>query len=80
MIAPKAVQFDPSQPYPEHCWASAGEEFYCAAKRGHLRIHKGEWIVDFDGELAVLSDGAYRKFFEGPKVDAKPKKKTARAT
>lgn len=72
----KSAQFDPAAPYPEWAFAFGGNEFYCSSPRGHLRLHKGDWIVEFStGERIVVNDATYQAYFK----ESPPDEPTAKA-
>lgn len=71
----KATQFDPGQPYPEWAFAFGPHEFYCSSPRGHIRLSKSDWIIEFEtGERVVVSDETHQRYFKEPEPDEKKPK------
>ncbi len=63
----KAIQFDPTKPYPEEAWCQGPGAFYMASPRGHIHIANTDWIVEFEnGERIAISADTYEKYFKEP--------------
>lgn len=75
MLTYKSWQFDQNKEYPPHAWCQGPGAFFASTQRGHVRLAKNDWIVEFDnGEVVVMGHDTYTNFIEpaAEKTDVEP--------